>query len=96
MLELNPGQSDILTSSVADPDPGSGAGSGIVKNRDPDAGSGMNNPYRISETLETIFGVQIFKLFDADLGSGMEKIQIRDGKNSDPGYGINIPDPQHC
>jgi hypothetical protein len=37
-------------------------------------------------------------------GSGMEKIRIRDGKNSDPGYKknsdpgseINIPDPQHC
>jgi hypothetical protein len=26
----------------------------------------------------------------------MEKIRIRDGKNSDPGSGINIPDPQHC
>jgi hypothetical protein len=25
----------------------------------------------------------------------MEKIQIRDGKNSDPGSGINIPDSQH-
>ncbi len=25
------------------------------------------------------------------LGSG-----IRDGKKSDPGSGINIPDPQHC
>ncbi len=22
--------------------------------------------------------------------------RIRDGKNSDPGSGINIPDPQHC
>ncbi len=21
---------------------------------------------------------------------------IRDGKNTDPGFGINIPDPQHC
>jgi hypothetical protein len=29
-------------------------------------------------------------------GSGMEKIRIRDGKYSDPGSGINIPDPQHC
>jgi hypothetical protein len=27
---------------------------------------------------------------DGTLGSG-----IRDGKNSDPGSGINIPDPQH-
>jgi hypothetical protein len=25
----------------------------------------------------------------------MEKVRIRDGKNSDPGSGINIPDPQH-
>jgi hypothetical protein len=25
----------------------------------------------------------------------MEKIRIRDGKHSDPGSGINIPDPQH-
>ena len=31
------------------------------------------------------------------LGSGMEKFRsgIRDGKNSDPGSGINIPYPQH-
>jgi hypothetical protein len=28
---------------------------------------------------------------DAKFGSG-----IRDGKISDPGSGINIPDPQHC
>jgi hypothetical protein len=26
----------------------------------------------------------------------MEKIRIRVGKNSDPGSGINIPDPQYC
>jgi hypothetical protein len=26
----------------------------------------------------------------------MEKSRIRDGKKSDPGSGINIPDPQHC
>jgi hypothetical protein len=61
------------------------------------SGSGMNNPDHISEILEieTIIGIKILKLFD---GSG-----IRDGKNSDPGwnnsdtgYGINIPDPQHC
>ncbi len=25
----------------------------------------------------------------------MEKIRIRDGKKSDPGSGIYIPDPQH-
>jgi hypothetical protein len=26
---------------------------------------------------------------------GMETIRIRDGKKSDPGTGINIPNPQH-
>ncbi len=26
----------------------------------------------------------------------MEKIRIQDEKKSDPGSGINIPDPQHC
>jgi hypothetical protein len=60
------------------------------------SGSGMNNPDHISESLETIFWVKILKFFDADPGSGMEKIRIRDGRNSDPGSGINIPDPQHC
>jgi hypothetical protein len=45
----------------------------------------MNNPDHISGSLETIFWVKILKFFDADLGSGMEKIRIRDGKNSDPG-----------
>ncbi len=49
----------------------------------------------ISESLETIFWVKIFKCFD--LVSGMEKIRIRDPgwKKLDPGSGINIPDPQH-
>jgi hypothetical protein len=64
----------------------------------------------ISESLETIFWVKIlkFKFFDADPGSGFKKIQIwdprqktfgswiREGKNSDPGSGINISDCQHC
>jgi hypothetical protein len=38
----------------------------------------MKNPDHISESLETIFEVKIFKFFDADPGSGMEKIRIRD------------------
>jgi hypothetical protein len=38
----------------------------------------MNNPDHISESLETIFWVKILKFFDADPGSGMEKIRIRD------------------
>jgi hypothetical protein len=41
-------------------------------------------------------GVKIYKFFDEDPGSGMETVRIRDGKKSDPGSGINIPDPQHC
>jgi hypothetical protein len=55
--------------SVADPGPGSGAfitpgsgmgkksgsGSGRSKNQDPEPGSGMNNPYHISESSETVF-----------------------------------------
>jgi hypothetical protein len=46
------------------------------------SGSGMNNPDPISESLETIFWVQILKFFDADpgwekFGSGMEKSRIR-------------------
>ncbi len=55
------------------------------KNQDPESGSGMNNPDHISESLEAIFWVKILKFFDADPGSGMEKIRIRDGKKSDPG-----------
>jgi hypothetical protein len=61
----------------------------------------------ISDRLETIFELK----FDADAnpdpgsgfffnpGSGIRVFYrgsgIRDGKNSDPGSGINIPDPQH-
>jgi hypothetical protein len=55
------------------------------------SGSGMNNPDHISEGFETIFWVKILKFFDTDVGSG-----FREGKNSDPGSGINILDPQHC
>jgi hypothetical protein len=39
--------------------------------------------------------INILKFFDADPGSGIEKMRIRDGKNSERGSGINIPDPQH-
>jgi hypothetical protein len=60
------------------------------------SGSGMSNPDHISESLGTIFWVKILKLIYVDPGSGMEKIRNRNGKNSDTGSGINIPDPQHC
>jgi hypothetical protein len=49
------------------------------------SGSGMNNPDRISESLETIFWVKILKFFDADPGWRKFGSWIRDGKNSDPG-----------
>jgi len=54
---------------------------------DPGSVSGMNNPDHISESLETIFWVKILKFFDADPGSGIEKMRIRDGKTRfrDPG-----------
>jgi hypothetical protein len=51
-------------------------GSGMGKK----SGSGMKN------------WVKILKFFEVDLGSGIEKSRLRDGKNSDPG--INITDPQ--
>jgi hypothetical protein len=60
--------------------------------------SGIRNeqPGSYFLSLETIFWVKILKFFLC--GSGMEKIQIRDWKKSDPGSEIrkNFPDPQHC
>jgi hypothetical protein len=38
----------------------------------------MNNPDHISESSEKFFWVKIPKFFDADPGSRMEKIRIRD------------------
>ncbi len=54
-------------------------GSGWVKNQDPDPGAGswMNNPDHISESLETLFWVKISKFFDADPG------RKKFGKNSE-------------
>jgi hypothetical protein len=53
-------------------EPGSGMG------KKSGSGSVMNNPDHISECLETIFWVKILKFFDANPGSGMEKIRIWD------------------
>jgi hypothetical protein len=50
------------------------SGSGIGKKSG--SGFGINNPVRISETLETIFWVKIIKILDADRG----------WKNSDQGW----------
>jgi hypothetical protein len=45
---------------------------------------------------ESIFGVKMLKFFNADPGSGIFLTVDPGWKNSDPGFGINIPDPQHC
>jgi hypothetical protein len=89
--------------SVADPDPGSGAfltpGSGV--GRKSAFGSGIRDEQPVSYFLElrnhilVFLGLKKLKFFDADPGSGMETVRIRDGKKSDPGSGINIPDPQN-
>jgi hypothetical protein len=55
----------------------------------------MNNMNHISESLETFFGVKIPKFFDADQGSGMEMMGIRDPEWKKFESGINILDPQH-
>jgi hypothetical protein len=76
-----------------DPDTGSGAflTPGFGMGNKSGARSGMVNPDHISECLETIFWGKLRNFCDADPVSG-----IREGKNSVPGSGINIPDPQHC
>jgi hypothetical protein len=86
-------------------DPGLGAfltpGSGVGESRHPDPGSGMNNPDHFFKSLETIlllfWGLKylnsLMRIRDPgwrQFGSG-----IRDGKKSDPGSGINIPDLPH-
>ncbi len=48
----------VVVCSVADPGSSVFLASG--------SGTGMNNLVRISESLETIFGVKILKFFDAD------------------------------
>jgi hypothetical protein len=53
------------------------------------SGSVMNNLDHTSESIETVFWFKVLKFFDADRDPGWEK-------NSDPGFGINISDLQHC
>jgi hypothetical protein len=64
------------------------------------SGSGIRDEQPGSYFLErrNHFWVKILKFFDADPGSGWRQFGsgIRDAKKSDPGSGINIPDPQHC
>jgi hypothetical protein len=66
----------------------------------PDPGSRIRDEQPGSYFLElrnhffAFLGVKILKFFDEDPGSGMETVRFRDP--SDPGSGINIPDPPHC
>jgi hypothetical protein len=98
--------SATLQHSVADPDPGSGIrclfDPWIRDGRKLASGSGIRDEQPGSYFLElrnhffAFLGVKIRKFFDEDTGSGIETVRIRDGKKSDPGFGINIPDPPHC
>jgi hypothetical protein len=76
----------IVGTSVADPDPGSGAfltpGSGIrdgqkvsIRIRDEQSGSYF---LELRNHFFVFFGVKILKFLDADPGSGMETVRIRD------------------
>jgi hypothetical protein len=86
--------------SVADPDPGSGAfltpGSGMDKKSG--SGSGMNNPDHIFESLETIFWVKLLKFFDADCvtGYGKEKFWIRDKNPESAMLASTVQDSLFC
>jgi hypothetical protein len=67
----------------------------------PASGSEINNPDHIVQSLESIF----FFFWELKYLSSMIRIRdpglrqfgsgIRDGKKSDPGSGIDIPDPPH-
>jgi hypothetical protein len=92
----------LVASSVADPDPGSGAfwtrGSGMGKKSDPDP-EWVKSRIRIRDVQPGSCFRELRKPF-----FGLKYLnsltRIRDGKNSDPGWkkfrsGIYIPDPQH-
>ncbi len=92
VADSDPGYSAFFT-----PDPGYGigkkAGSGI-RIRDEQPGSyirELRNNFLGWKYLHSFMKIRDGK--NLDLGSGMEKIRIRDGKKF--GSGINIPDPHH-
>jgi hypothetical protein len=69
----------------------------------PDSGIGFLDEHRrtfFPRTQKQFFGFKILKFFDADANadavSGIFLIQDLGRKNSDPGSGMNISDPQHC
>ncbi len=80
--------SSVLRIRIRDPlpfwpmDPGLGMSNVRIRIRDEQPES-----YCICESLETIFwGLKYLNSLMRIRGSGMEKIRIRDGKNSDPGW----------
>ncbi len=88
----------MLRIRIRDPVPVRPLDPGPGREKKSGSGSGMNNPDEQSESLEATFRVQILKFFDAVLESGMERIRIRDGKNSDRGSGmekVRIRDKHH-
>jgi hypothetical protein len=58
-----------------------------------ETGSGMNIPFLIFENLVSVCGIKTTLLYFLVPGSCQPC--SRGGKKSDPGSGINIPDPQH-
>ncbi len=58
---------------------------------------GWTSQITFSIVYKQFFGLKIHKCFDADADPGSFLPWIRDPgwENSDPGAGINIPDPQH-
>jgi hypothetical protein len=73
----------------------------MLRIRDPvtfcplDRGSGMNNQIIFPIAQKPFIGVKILNSLVRIRDPGWKKSGILDGKNSDPGSGINIPDPQH-
>jgi hypothetical protein len=72
-----------MSGSVADPDPRSGIRAFLthrdprwVKNQDPDPGGATRIIF--PRACKPFLWVKILKFFDADPGSGMEHIRIRD------------------
>jgi hypothetical protein len=84
--------SSSLSSIFSVADPGSGKffwplDPGWVKSQNPDPDPGWTTRIIFPRAYKPFFWVKILKFFDADPGSGMEKIRIWDGKSQirDPG-----------
>jgi len=73
--------------------PGTGSGSGIRDEKNPEAGSGLSIPDLIFENLVSVFlGKNTYILL---YGSGSEIWDLPGSGMEKDRSGINIPDPQH-